>query len=167
MVIIVEFIKDVFKYIVIIGIIILIRIYVLTSAVVVGDSMVPTLTDGNFLMVEQLTSRFNTLHRFDIVVIKYDSPSFIIKRIIGLPGEKIKYINNMLFVNDYMVKEEFDHIGEVENFEIIVPQNSFFVIGDNRNVSEDSRFFGPINKDEIIGRPILTIWPISDFGINK
>ncbi len=164
---VIEFIKDTFKYIIIIGIIILIRIFILTSAEVVGDSMLPTLENGNFMLVEQLSSRLNTIKRFDIVVVRYDKPSYLIKRVIGLPGEKIKYINNDLYINDYKVEETFERQGEVKNFEIILEEKMYFVMGDNRKDSEDSRTFGSVEKKDIIGKIFLTLYPFNKIGFSK
>lgn len=167
MVMLIEFIKDTFKYILIIGILILIRIFILTSTQVVGDSMIPNLANGDFMLVEQLSSRLNSIKRFDIVVIKYSSPSYLIKRVIGLPGEKVKFINNNLYVNDYKVEEEFKKAGNTENFEITLAPETYFIMGDNRNDSEDSRTFGPIEKKDIIGKVFFTLYPLNKFGFNK
>lgn len=162
-----ETIKDIFKYVIIIGIIILLRIYVLTTAEVIGTSMEPNLVDGNIMLVDQLSSRLNKIERFDIIVFKYDSPSYLIKRVIGLPGETVKYIDNKLYINNELINEKFKTNGQVEDFEIVVAENNYFVMGDNRIDSVDSRKFGPISKDKIIGKPFIVVWPLNNFKISK
>lgn len=164
---VVEFIKDMLKYIIIIAVIILIRIYVLTTAEVIGTSMEPNYTDGNILLVEQISQHFDNYKRFDVVVFKYSSPSYLIKRVIGLPGEKIRYTDNKLYVNDKLVNEAFNRNGVTKDFEVTVPNNMYYVLGDNRINSEDSRYFGPIKEKDIIGKPIITIWPISNIKLVK
>lgn len=167
MVMLIEFIKDTFKYIIIIGVLILIRIFILTSAQVVGDSMLPTLSNGDFMFVEQVSNKLNLIKRFDIIVVKYNRPSYLIKRVIGLPGEKVKFINNDLYINDYKVEEEFEKIGNTLDFEIVLAPNTYFVMGDNRNDSEDSRTFGPVVKQDIIGKVFFTLFPLNKFGFSK
>lgn len=167
MVMFLEFLKDTFKYIIIIAILVLIRIFVLTSAQVVGDSMIPTLSNGDFMFVEQISNKLNSLKRFDIVVVKYDRPSYLIKRIVGLPGEKIKFINNELYIDDYKVEENFGRRGYTEDFEIILDDNSYFVMGDNREDSGDSRTIGPIDKKDIKGKLFLRLYPFKKIGLIK
>ncbi|HHT38382.1 MAG TPA: signal peptidase I [Mollicutes bacterium] len=157
---IIEFIKDMFKYIVIIGIIVLLRIYVLTTTEVVGNSMKPNLKNGDVLLVDQITKRFKGYERFDIVVLE-QSPSYLTKRVIGLPGEKIKYTDGKLYVNGKIVEETFEIIGPTPDIEeVIIPKHSYYVLGDNRIDSKDSRYYGPIEVEKIVGKPFLRIWPI-------
>lgn len=164
---IIEFIKDTFKYIIIIGIIILLRIYVLTTTEVVGDSMKPNLVDKNILLVEQITQRFSDYNRFDIIVFAR-SPSYLIKRIIGLPGETIKYEDNTLYINNSEIVVEFKLKGNTDDFgPVIIPENSYFVLGDNREDSTDSRTFGPIRRDSIVGKPFVNIWPFNELKVVK
>lgn len=161
----IEFFKDIFKYIVIIAVIILIRIFVLTTTSVVGPSMEPNLYDKNILLVDQLTPRFSEYERFDVVVFEH-SPSYLIKRVIGLPGEKIEYRDNKLYVNEKLVEEQFEINGTTEDFgPLVVPANNYFLLGDNRIDSTDSRDFGPIEKEKIIGKPFFCIWPFNKLQI--
>lgn len=164
---IIEFIKDMFKYIVIVGIIILIRIYVLTTTEVIGDSMEPNLHNGNILLVDQISAKFNGYSRFDVIVFEH-SPSYLIKRVIGLPGETIKYTDNILYVDGKEVKEGQEMIGETKDFgPIVVPENKYYVLGDNRINSIDSRVFNSIPEEKIIGKPFLSIWPFSSLHLVK
>ncbi|NLL44067.1 MAG: signal peptidase I [Mollicutes bacterium] len=165
---IIEGIKDLIKYIIVIVIIILLRIYVLTTAQVVGTSMEPNLIEGNIMLVEQLSARFDKLKRFDVVAFAYsNNQPHLIKRIIGLPGETIKYVDNQFYINGEMIEENFKVIGEVEDFEIIVEEDAYFVLGDNREVSVDSREFGAITKDKIVGKAFMVVWPIKRIKIVK
>lgn len=161
----IEFFKDMIKYIIIIAVIVLIRIYVLTTTEVVGASMNPGLVDGDILLVEQLTKRYGEYKRFDIVVFER-SPSYLIKRIVGLPGEKIQYIDNKLYINDAVVEFDFKTNGETEDFgPYVVPEGSYYVLGDNRIDSVDSRIFGFVLEGKIIGTPFVEIWPFNKIGV--
>jgi signal peptidase I len=129
--------------------------------------MEPNLNDGDMVLIETITPKFNKYNRFDLVVVKYTSPKYIIKRIIGLPNETIKYINNNLYVDDILYTEDFESSGIIEDFEILVPENKYFIMGDNREESKDSRDFGAIEENEIIGKPIFKFWPIKELKIVK
>lgn len=163
----IEFLKDIFKYLIVIGVIILIRVYCLTTAEVIGDSMVPNLDAGNIVLVETITPKFNKYERFNLVVVKYSSPSYLIKRIIGFPNDTIKYEDNKLYVNGELVEEKFEIEGNTEDFEITVPKDKYYVMGDNRGISKDSREFGPISENDIIGKPIIRIWPLKGLKVVK
>jgi signal peptidase I len=127
--------------------------------------MEPNLGNGNILLVDQITSRFENYNRFDVIVFER-SPSYLIKRIIGLPGETIQYTNNELYVDGNKVKLGFKTNGKTEDFgPVTVPDDSYFVLGDNRIDSKDSRVFGAIMKDKIIGKPFLGIWPFNKIHI--
>lgn len=164
---IIEFIKDMFKYIVIIGVIILIRIYILSTTQVVGPSMEPTTYDGNILLVDQITAKFNDYNRFDIVVFE-QSPSYLIKRVIGLPGETIQYKENKLYINDAVIETNFEMNGSTDDFgPYVIPDDSYYVMGDNRIDSKDSRDFGAIKHEKLIGKPFFTIWPFDELSFVK
>lgn len=164
---IIEFLKDTFKYIVIIGVIVLIRMFVLSTTSVVGTSMDPTLKEEEILIVETITPKLNKHKRFEIAIVKYTNPKSIIKRIIGLPGEKVTYKDNILYINDHKVEESFTKAGEVKDLEITLKEDEYYVIGDNRAASTDSRVFGPIKKEDITGKAILRIWPLNKLKIVK
>ena len=164
---IIEFLKDTFKYIVIIGVIVLIRMFVLSTTSVVGTYMDPTLKEEEILIVETITHKLNKHKRFEIAIVKYTNPKSIIKRIIGLPGEKVTYKDNILYINDHKVEESFTTAGEVKDLEITLKEDEYYVIGDNRAASTDSRVFGPIKKEDITGKAILRIWPLNKLKIVK
>lgn len=143
-----------------------------------GASMETTLSDGDNLIVDKISYRFRDPERFDIIVFpfKYKENTFYIKRIIGLPGETVQideqgniYINGERLEESYgreVIKPE--NIG-IASEPIVLGEDEYFVMGDNRNNSTDSRteIVGNIHRDEIIGRAWIRIWPLSEFGILK
>lgn len=165
-----EFIKKMIKewlpYVIILVLVLLVKAYIVTPIRVNGPSMNSTLKDGDIMFLNEITYRFNDIKRFDIVVVKYDD-EYIIKRVIGLPGEIISYKNNKLYINGKYVKEDFKH-KDTNDFENVrIGDNEYFVMGDNRANSLDSRIIGPISKKSIKGRAKLTIFPFKRFGIKK
>ena len=143
-----------------------------------GASMESTLSDGDNLIVDKISYRFRDPQRFDIIVFpfRYKENTYYIKRIIGLPGETVQideqgnsYINGEKLQESYgreIIKPE--NIG-LEAEPITLGEDEYFVMGDNRNNSTDSRteIVGNIHRDEIIGRAWVRIWPFSKFGILK
>ena len=166
-----SFFKESLIYIIIIVIVIVIKMYVVSPVRVNGTSMNNTLEDKDIMVLDKIGYRFNKIKRFDIVVIDLGKEK-IIKRVIGLPGEKIEYKNNVLYVNGKIVKENFSH-KVTEDFNIsslsstTVPNNTYFVLGDNRTNSMDSRIIGFIPKNKILGHASLIIYPISRFGVKN
>ena len=124
--------------------------------------MNPTLNDKDIMILDEISYRFSEIERFNIVVVKEEN-EYLIKRIIGLPGEKIEYKDNKLYIDGKYVKEDFKHM-ETMDFSTTLGEDEYFIMGDNRTNSTDSRIFGPISRDEIIGKTSLTILPISRFG---
>lgn len=149
-------IKEYLSYIIIIAVIVLIRLFIVTPVRVDGNSMSPTLDNGNIVFLNKLNHNFK---RFDIVVFNYNDNE-LVKRIIGLPGDDIKYQNGKLFVNDNYVSEPFDH-GETVDYDIpeIVPKDKYFVMGDNRTNSLDSRYIGFISAKDIKGSISFSLIP--------
>ena len=159
-----KFIKELIPYIIIIVVVVLIRSYIITPVIVVGDSMVPTLKDNQILLLNKLDYKLNEIERYDIVVVKVGK-SEIIKRVIGLPGENIEYRNNSLYIDGNKVETEYNF--ETEDFTLNsicncdkIPQNQYLVLGDNRKESADSRIIGLIYKSDIEGSAHISIWPI-------
>lgn len=156
--------KELFPYIIIIIVVVLIRSYIVTPVIVSGDSMVPTLDDKQILLLNKIDYRFNEIKRNDIVVIKVGK-SEIIKRIIGLPGETIEYRNNILYINGHENKTDYNF--DTEDFTLksicnceTIPKDKYFVLGDNRAVSSDSRIIGLIDRKDIKGKTTISIWPM-------
>lgn len=143
-----------------------------------GASMETTLSDGDNLIVDKITYRFRDPQRFDIIVFpfQYQENTFYIKRIIGMPGEVVQideqgyiYINGEVLNESYgkeIIKPE--NVG-IASEPITLGEDEYFVMGDNRNNSADSRteVVGNIHRSDIVGRAWLRIWPFSKFGILK
>ncbi|WP_163536777.1 signal peptidase I [Gracilibacillus sp. YIM 98692] len=162
-------------------IIILLRMFIAVPIVVEGPSMYPTLADNERLIVDKLSLTFSDIKRFDIVVFHATAQRDYIKRVIGLPGDQIEYIDDQLYVNGQVVKESFldqakQTLGSNEtyttNFDLShipgnqqeVPDGHVFVLGDNRPNSTDSRHLGFIPMDQIVGVARFTYWPIGEIG---
>ena len=157
-----NYIKDLLPYFIVILVVIFIKIFVFSPIRVNGASMNPTLNDKDIMILDEISYRFSEIERFNIVVVKEEN-EYLIKRIIGLPGEKIEYKDNKLYIDGKYVKEDFKHM-ETMDFSTTLGEDEYFIMGDNRTNSTDSRIFGPISRDEIIGKTSLTILPISRFG---
>ena len=167
-----KFMKEILPYICVIIFVILLRHFIITPIQVVGTSMVPNLENGELMLLNKITYNFNDVERFDIVVVDYpDEP--LIKRIVGLPGEKIEYKNNKLYINNKLVAEKFDTNGKTGNYDIsesgykVIPEDMYFVMGDNRINSTDSRSIGPIKKEQILGKANFVLYPFNKFGFIK
>ena len=160
-------IKEIIEFIIIVIVVLLIKQFVITPIRVNQSSMNNTLYDKDIMILDKISYRFTDIKRFDIVVIKKDN-EYLIKRIIGLPKETIKYVDNKLYVNDNLVEENFLH-KYTSNYELneTIPDDYYFVLGDNRPDSVDSRLIGLIKKNEIIGKTNLVIFPFNHFGIKK
>ena len=172
--------KELIPYIFIVLTVVLIRTFLITPIKVNGTSMVKTLQDGDTMLLNKISMRINDIKRFQIVVIKTDN-SYLIKRVIGLPGETIKYDIDVdsvtLYINGKKVDEYFinnntklltcNTDSDICKDGIKIPNNYYFVMGDNRGNSIDSRIIGLINKKEITGTTKLVIFPFSNFGIVK
>lgn len=161
-----KILKSLLPYIIILIIVVLIRTFIITPAVVNGDSMKDTLLDNEVVLVNKLYVNASDIKRFDIVVIN-ENGEHIVKRIIGLPGEKVEYKNNKLFINDKEVNSELK-FKDTEDFVYEkVESDKYFVLGDNREISKDSRIIGTINKDDIIGKVSIVLFPFTKFGVVK
>lgn len=125
--------------------------------------MASTLKDKDIMLLDEISYRFKDIQRFDIVVIKYKD-EYLIKRIIGLPGETVYYKDNQLYINGKKVKEKFKHEITKDFSEITITEGEYFVLGDNRTNSTDSRIIGSINKKNIKGKTNFTIFPLNRFG---
>lgn len=158
-------IKDSISFIVIILAIILVRLFIVTPVRVDGPSMNDTLHDGDILLLDKYDNKYE---RFEIVVFNYNGER-LIKRIIGLPGEVVSYKNNKLYINGNEIEDNYG-LGYTEDFELKnlnltkIPDNEYLVMGDNRNDSLDSRYFGTISKDKILGSVKYRLFPFNKFG---
>ena len=156
--------KEAVTYLLIILFIILVRTYVVTPVRVSGSSMANTLKNGEILLLNKFEYRFSDIKRFDIVVVKAHKER-IIKRVIGLPGETLKYENGILYINDKMIEENYlDEVTKDFTYEGKIPEECYFVMGDNRDDSLDSRYFGCFPKKDILGHASFVLFPFAKFG---
>ena len=153
-------------YFIIIAFIILIRSFVVTPVIVNGTSMYPTLHDNDIMILSKIYYTFNDIKRFDIVVVSRNNEK-LIKRVIALPGEKVKIKNNELYINNKIVEQDFlpSDLEDIDFSEKEVSDDCYFVMGDNRRDSLDSRYFGCVNRKAILGVANLTLFPFKNFGI--
>lgn len=174
----INWVKEIVEMVLYIAFVILAVWFVITfvgqRTEVSGSSMYDTLEDGDNLWIDKLSYRFKDPERFDVVVFPYhESNVYYIKRIIGLPGETIQideegniYIDGEILEEDYGYETiEPNMIGRADE-EIKLGEDEYFVMGDNRNDSKDSRTVevGNIHRDEFEGKAVLRIWPLSKFG---
>ena len=160
-----RFVKEYLPYVLVIILVLLVKKFVVSPIKVNGDSMKNTLLDGDIMILNSIGYRFDEINRFDIVVVD-EGNEYLIKRVIGLPGEEIEYKDNQLYINGKKVKENYGS-QVTEDFKVKVKKNSYFVLGDNRTNSLDSRHFGSFKKDRIIGKTSLIIFPFNRFGEKK
>lgn len=162
-------IKELYPYVVIVIVVVLVRTFIITPVIVSGDSMVPTLENKELLLVRKIGYSSNVIKRFDIVVIK-ENDEEIIKRVIGLPGEHVSYKKNKLYINDKLVEQNYTFRDTHDfNLEEIctcnsIPEGQYLVLGDNRPISKDSRTLGLIDEEKIIGKASFRIWPLIKIG---
>ena len=140
-----------------------------------GHSMETTLSDGDNLIVDKISYRFRDPERFEIIVFpfQYEEHTYYIKRIIGLPGETVQGIDGYVYINGEVLDENYglevmDDPG-IAAEPITLGEDEYFVLGDNRNHSSDSRdpSVGVLHRDDIMGRAWIRIWPFDKFGVIK
>lgn len=147
--------------------------YVVQRTIVEGDSMEPNYHDKENVLVEKISVHTNHIDRFDVIVFYpygRSSSEYFVKRVIGLPGEKIQILDSDIYINDTLLDENYgkdpmDHGGIAEE-PIVLGEDEYFVLGDNRLISQDSRAesVGPVKKENIGGKVIFKMWPFSEFG---
>ncbi len=155
------------------AVIIPIRYFLFQPFYVRGASMEPAFHDSEYLIIDEITYRFTEPVRGEVIVVRNPSHTseFFIKRIIGLPGETVELQDgNVIIYNDEysdgITLEEIyigDEVQTVGSTSTTLSSEEFFVMGDNRQVSLDSRSFGPLNKEFIVGRAWLRVWPFNEF----
>ena len=157
-----KIIKELIPYLIIILVVLVLRTFVITPIVVQGESMVPTLLGDEVMILKKYDTSYE---RFDIVVVnKSVEGDNLIKRVIGLPGENIRYTDGKLYINDKVVKDKYG-FGITNDFrEITLGEDEYFVMGDNREVSLDSRVLGIIKHEEIEGTVGIVIYPFNKIG---
>jgi len=157
-----KFIKDIVPYIIIIIVVILFKQFFYAPIRVNGKSMQNTLKPGDIMILDIVGVRSSGIKRFDIIVID-QGDDYIIKRVIGLPGEEVEYKDNKLYINGKLVKDKYGQ-GETSDFKVKVGKDKYFAMGDNRTNSLDSRYFGAFSKNKILGKTNFTVFPFNRFG---
>ena len=165
-----NFIWEILKIVIIsLAIIIPIRYFLIQPFFVKGASMEPNFLDGDYLIVDEISYHFDAPQRGDVIIFRYplDPSQFFIKRVIGLPGEKVKVMDDHVFINDELLDEAkyLQGVDTAGNVEVTLGSDEYFVLGDNRQASSDSRRWGEVNKKFIIGRAWLRAWPFNRLGI--
>lgn len=153
-----------------VGFVFLVRMFLFAPIVVEGPSMLPTLHDRDQMIVNKINYTLGEPDRFDIVVFHAPEQNDFIKRVIGLPGEHVAVRDNVLyidgepvdepFLNDRVFTNDFE-LEELEEGYEVVPEDSVFVLGDNRSNSTDSRIIGVVPMDEVVGEASLVYWPLN------
>lgn len=153
--------KELMPYIIIVVVVVLVRSFIATPGLVNGASMEPTLYNNELVLINKIGLN-KGINRYDIVVVKYEN-STIIKRVIGLPYETVEYIDNTLYIDgeEVSTKVYFEY---TKDFKLTAGKNEYIVLGDNRNISKDSRIIGPVKESDIIGKVDLVLFPFSKFG---
>lgn len=168
-----ESVKETIKFVIIsIAIVVPFRMWVAQPFIVSGASMEPNFKSGDYLIIDELTYKFKEPERGEVIIIKAPGGSvFYIKRIVGLPYEKIEIKQNKVFISQMGNGGEFElkenYINGADTYPDGVyklKEKEYLVFGDNRPRSLDSREFGPIAKNSIIGKVLLRLWPINGLG---
>ena len=165
-----KIIKELYPYVIIVVCVVLFRTFIATPVRVDGDSMRESLHNGDILILNKLDNNYK---RFDVVVVNYNN-SKLVKRIIGLPGENIEYKNNKLYINN----KKIDDVETIRTLDFSleelydinkIPKDYYFVMGDNRGNSLDSRDYrvGLIKKEDIVGVTIFRLYPFNKIGVVK
>lgn len=158
-----KLLKELLPYIIIIIVVIIIRTFIFTPVVVNGPSMMNTLHNGDVMILDKIGMKLGGIKRFDIVVIQTGKTK-IIKRVIGVPGETISYHDNKLYINGKEVSDNHSNEITYDFEEVKIPDGEYYVLGDNRTDSVDSRILGTIPKNEILGHATFIIYPFNRFG---
>ena len=160
-------------FVIAVAIIIPIRWFLFQPFVVTGDSMRPNFLNGNYLIIDELTYHFRDPGRGEVVVLRFpnDPSQFFIKRIVGLPGERVVIDNGRVTVyngaNPEGVRLDESYLPNQNitfgNIDRTLSEEEYFVMGDNRLSSSDSRIWGPLPREDIVGRVYIRVFPVKDF----
>ncbi len=156
-----KFIKKLIPYIIIITVVVLVRTFFVTPVKVNGSSMAPTLRGGEIMILNKRSK----IKRFDIVVLKIDEqPDNLIKRVIGMPGEEIEIRSETIYINDKPIEDNYGAGHTYDIDKIKLKDDEYYVLGDNRQISMDSRIFGPVKREDIKGTTKYIVYPFNKFG---
>ncbi|HUA99801.1 MAG TPA: signal peptidase I [Terracidiphilus sp.] len=135
-----------------------------------GTSMLPRLEDHDRLFINKFVYHFEAIHRGDVVVFHYplDPSKSYIKRVIALPGDRIRIVDGQVWLNGRHLREPYvpaRYRDDDSMAQLTVPPDCYFVMGDHRSISSDSRAFGPVERDLIYGKAVFIYWPAKDAGV--
>ncbi len=135
-----------------------------------GTSMLPRLEDQDRLFINKIAYHMGDIHQGDVVVFEYprDHSKSYIKRVIALPGDRLRVDHGRVYVNDKRLAEPYVPArfeDERSEAEIVLPANEYWVMGDHRSISSDSRDFGPVDRDLIYGKAVFVYWPMEQVGV--
>lgn len=164
---------EVVKFVAIALLIILpIRFWVAQPFIVSGSSMVPNFSNGDYLIIDEFSYHFINPQRGEVVILRFANEPYFIKRVVGLPGETVEIKDGRVFIYNNQQPEGFlldesylKNAPTYPNLRETLAMDEYFVLGDNRLPSADSRVFGPAKKDNIIGRAFVRLWPIKNIGV--
>jgi signal peptidase I len=144
-------------------------VFLYTPVKVEGTSMMPSLADQEHIFINKFVYRIEPIHHGDIIVFRYprDPSKSFIKRVIGVAGDRVRIDDGHVFLNDKLVVEDYVPRGYEDDRsypELVVPPDSYFVLGDHRNLSNDSRDFGPVEASFIFGKAVFGYWPMEKVG---
>lgn len=148
------------------GVALFVNAFVLRTAKIQGSSMAETLKDGEFGITSVFHAKFLNVKRFDIVVIDEQELGYWVKRVVGLPNDTIEYRSGVLYVNQEKIDESFLNKSFDESIAPIqLKEDEYYVLGDNRKFSTDSRVIGPIKKESIKSVGFFVLWPLNKIGV--
>lgn len=169
-----SFFTELLKFVVVAAVIVLpVRLFVAQPFIVSGESMYPTFKNGEYLIVDELSYRFSQPQRGDVVIFRYprDPSEFFIKRIIGLPGETVTISGGVVSITKTdgstvaLTEPYVKNLGNGRDAVYEVSAGNYFVMGDNRPESSDSRIWGLMPVDNLIGRAIVRLLPVQQAGL--
>jgi signal peptidase I len=152
-----------------VGLAVIIIVFLYQPVTVEGTSMAPLLSDQERIFINKFVYRFEPIHRGDVVVFWYplDRSESFIKRVVGLPGETLEIRDGKLFINGNRIREPYvppSYFDDSSYGPIKIPPHEYFVMGDHRDSSNDSRIFGPVPRKYIYGEAVFAYWPFDHFG---
>lgn len=169
-----SFVRDTLEIIFLALVLYVVIQYAVQTVHVLGSSMYPTLHDNDLLVASKISYKLHNPQRGDIIVFKPpdEASRDFIKRIIALPGEHLRIVNSVVYINGQVLHESYlpekwtyNNNYPATGEAVVIPPGEYFVMGDNRNHSSDSRTFGPIALDAILGKAEVRIWPLNQTGL--